>query len=187
MGLFLNTAIILNCNETTVKSAIEKLEKTSDLYGLSATKCQFKEYEKGVQVLFNDGCTGYDELAKALSADTNQPTLLLYIYDDDFWGYYFYENGKEIDCFSPKPDYFDDQISEEEMQHNAGKKDVIAQYFNIDEKEIENYLVVWTEELEEQACDDNLKAYEDDEAEQCDCWQIADFMKKLGYPYEMNA
>lgn len=46
---------------------------------------------------------------------------------------------------------------------------------------IKRYLVFWTEEMLNNY---EKKAYEDDEFGQCDSWQMADFMRKLGYPFE---
>lgn len=182
MGLFMETAIIQNGEENIVKAALERIEDTKSSFALSASECQYQKYDKGVLILFNEGCNGYDELAKELSEEINSPVLLLYIYDDDFWGYYFYENGKEIDCFYPMPDYFDEGVTQERLNYLLDKK-VIVEYFGVEEKEIENYLVLWSEDLEEQVYISDIKAYEDDEFGQCDCWQMADFMRKLGYPY----
>lgn len=183
MGLFLEMVIIQHCKERTVKTAFKKFEKTENSYALSASECRYKKYDKGMLVLLNENCNGYDKLTDALSEELNKPVMLLYIYDEDFWGYYFYENGKEVDCFSPMPDYFGEAVSEEEVNRFAGKKAVIAEYFGINEREIEGYLVTRTEELEEEIYDSNIKAYADDEYGICECWQVTDFMRKVGYPY----
>lgn len=179
MGLFLQTAIILNCDESTAKTAVEKAEKIPGI-GLMAPACQYKEFKHGVNIQFNEECDGFETLAKELSREVNQPVMLLYIHDEDYWGYDFYDNGKAVDSFNPMPDLYE-EVSEQERERLAGKSAVIANYFQVDEAKIKNYLVAWTEDILENT---TAKAYEDDEFEQCNCWQMADFMRKLGYPYE---
>ena len=95
--------------------------------------------------MLNENCLGYEELAETLSDELVRPVLLLYIYDEDFWGYYFYENGKSLDCFQTVPDYFSDG-SEEEALAAVGNSGLIAKYFGIEESEIEKYLAARTEE-----------------------------------------
>lgn len=84
--------------------------------------------------------------------------------------------------FYPMPDYFDEDVTQERLNYLLNKK-VIVEYFGVEEKEIENYLVLWSEDLEEQVYSSDIKAYEEDKFGQCDCWQIAEFMRKLGYLY----
>jgi len=141
-------------------------------------ECQYVESARGVSILINDGCIGHDSLAKAVSKETGKAFLLLYIYDGDYWGYWLYENGNAIDEFNPIPDYFE-KASEKKIQKVKGNAEIIARYFDVEKASIEKYLVRWPEEMI------GKKAYEDDEFEYGD-WQMADFMRKLGYPYEFN-
>lgn len=179
MGLYLQTAVIPNCSERAARAAIEKMEAIPELE-LTAADCRCRELQNGVNILLNDGCMGYEGLAKALSLELKQPVMLLYILDEDYWGYYFYENGKELDSFNPMPDCYE-EVSDEERRRLAGNSGVIAEYFQIAPEGIERYLVQWTEAYLD---DYEAKAYEDDEFGRCDCWQMADFMRKIGYPYE---
>lgn len=181
MGLFLQTVLVLNKNETGVKAALERIEKVASL-DVVASECKFQSRQKGTAVLMNENCMGYEELAQTLSEELVSPVLLLYIYDEDLWGYFFYENGRVLDCFQTVPDYFSDD-SEEEALAAEGNSGLIAKYFGIEESEIEKYLAARTEEQLEFS---KGKAYEDDEFEQDDCWQMADFMRKLGFPYEFS-
>lgn len=178
MGLFLQTAIIPNCKEDAAKAAVRKVEQNTE-FELIAADCQYKDYGNGVNILFNGSCFGYEGLAKALSKELEQPVLLLYIYDEDYWGYYLYEAGNERDCFNPMPDYFE-EVSEQERKRVAGNGAILAKYFCVEEDAIKNYLTLWTEERMEHYGE---KAYPDDEFGQCDCWQMADFMKRIGFSY----
>lgn len=175
MGLFLQTAIVPDCREADVRKAVEKLASKMELI---LEQCQYRESEAGCAVLFNDDCCGFDELAKKMSVTLSCPVMLLYIYDGDFWGYFLYDQKQELDSFNTLPDYF--ECSPEEQQNCAGDSAVIARYFHVEQKDIERYLRFWTEEMMEQY---EEPAYPEDEFGQCDCWQMADFMRKLGFPY----
>lgn len=178
MGLFLQTAIIQNCKKDEVEKVVRELADVSR-FGLVPEECDYVVFDKGVSILFNDHCIGYEKLAEAISKEVKRPVMLLYIYDEDFWGYFLYDNGEEIDWFSPMPDCLE-EISEDEYKKFSGNSRIISKYFGVDEDIIKKYLVYWTEELMD---DYDAKAYEDDEFEQCNCWQMVDFMKKIGYPY----
>jgi hypothetical protein len=178
MGLFLHTAIIQNCDETTARLAVENVAKNKEL-DVKPAECLYKVFPHGVNILFNEYCSGYELLAKTLSEEIGQPTLILFIYDDDFWGYFLYDKGKEKDAFNPIPDYFDD-VDDAEVQRLTGNADVIAKYFDISPDSVTKYLTFWTEDLFEES----ETAYEEDEFEYGNCWQMADFMNAVGYPYE---
>ena len=180
MGLFLQTAIIQNCDETKARDALAKAAKQNAAFELVLEECHFKEMNSGVNILFNENCAGFDELAQSISREIMKPVLLLYIYDEDFWGYYFYENDTQIDYFQPMPDYFE-EADKAEAAKAAGDAVLLSKYFSVPEDSIVKYLGIWSEEMLD-AYDE--KAYEEDEFGQCDCWQMTDFMNKLGYPYE---
>lgn len=195
MGLFLQAAIMPGCGETEARAAVaaaaEKYSCAFDalegedlaeegiiISELIPDECQYAETQEGVSILFNDGCIGYDSLAKVLSRESGKVCLLLYIYDGDYWGYELYDHGEAVDQFNPMPDYFED-VSGEKMQKSKGDVEVVAAYFHVEKASIEKYLVRWSEETMDG------KAYEDDEFGYED-WQMADFMRKLGYPYNFD-
>lgn len=178
MGLFLQTAILKNNTLPEIEGCLKEISAEYPDMCLEADALKYHNYKDAVGVLFNDEAAGFEPLAQVLSVKLKTPVLLLYIYDEDFWGYYFYNDGMESDSFCPLPDYFDEEASEaEEYKGDAG---VISRYFEVDRKEIERYLTRWTDELLGEV---EIKAYPDDEFCYGDCWQMADFMKRLGYPY----
>lgn len=194
MGLFLQVAIIPECKEaearTLVKTVAEKYSRALtnsettdavkyDVMDLCPDECAYKEFANGVSILVNDGCIGYGDLAGAISKEYGKAVLLLYIYDGDYWGYDLYDCGEKMDQFNPMPDYFDD-VSKEVIQKSKGNAELISKYFSVDKADIEKYLVLWSDDTI------NEKAYEDDEFEYRSDWQMADFMRKLGYPYEFG-
>ena len=176
MGLFAQTAIIQNCDESTVRGVLEGLAPEKD-WNLDVSECKFVANDKGVQILFNDWCSGYEEMAGVLSKEIGRDVLLLYIYDGDFWGYFFCENGALVDQFMPIPNYFSDD--EEEAIHASGNAALIAQRFHVPEETVARYLTSWTPD----DLDGAEKAYGEDEFPYGDCWQIADFLAKLGWPW----
>lgn len=178
MGLFLSVLIVKGRTEADVRPKIEKCAANEE-WNLIPAECRYREYGDGVQILLNDMCSGYDEMTLELSGELSSAVMLCYIYDDDFWGYDLYENGEKLDSFSPMPDYFE-EVSEEEKQELAGNSGVIARCFNVDEDKIKGYLVEWSDET----LDAGQPAYEGDEFCAGDPWQMADFMDKIGYPYE---
>ena len=179
MGLFLQTVILPRTHQGEAAAAMEKIAEENPDFELDPKECQYLQREGGAQILCE--CIGYDSLAEALSLKIPQPVLLLYIYDEDFWGYYLYENGKELDQFCPMPDYFE-EVSQEERSQQAGDSAILSRYFGVTPESVQKYLCFWTEEMLE----GEGKAYPEDEASQCDCWQMADFMNKLGFPYEFD-
>ena len=95
--------------------------------------------------------------------------------------YLLFFNGEVVDQFNPIPDYWDDKVSDEEIESFKGNAKTIAKYVSgIQPSDIEKYLVRWDLEAEE-----NDKAYPEDEFTQED-WQLIDFMKKLGLPYPLD-
>ncbi|MBO4998054.1 MAG: hypothetical protein J6D02_08660 [Lachnospira sp.] len=174
MGLFLDLAILPGCTKEQAIKAVKEAADANDKFYIEPAKCQYIEQSNGSVILFNEGIVGYNSLAACLSIAINGKVLYPYIYDDDFWGYYFYDKGQELDSFMAEPDYFG-----EEQMGGTGNAELIAKSFGVPRESIEKYLMPWSEEMYEE----EAFAYEEDESGYCDCWQMADFMGKLGYPY----
>lgn len=183
MGEFLQNMIILDCDEAAAKAAIKKISQISDssMLELIPDRCRFQEFPKGTSILLNHECCGYDPFTQQVSELTQKPVMLLYIYDGDFLGYFFYDKGEMLDYFMPMPDYFEES-PEDDSREPGGQSSLIASYFHIEEESIKHYLVPWSIETME---DFEQKAYEEDECE-IGSWQMTDFMKKLGFPYEWD-
>ncbi len=177
MGLFLETAIFPGCTKKQVQSAVQMAAEENDGFCISLSECQFAEQKNGTSILFNEGIVGFDGLAEVLSTLVDGRVLYLYIYDEDFWGYYFYDRGQQLDCFMAEPDYFG-----EEAGGSNGNAELIARSFGVKTEDIERYLMAWTEEMYEE----EAVAYDSDEYGYCDAWQMADFMSKIGFPYTFS-
>lgn len=179
MGLFLQTLIVPDKEQQQVAQAVAAAARLHPGFELDPSKCQYRQGEKGTQVLCS--CNGYDSLAREISQQVQGPAMLLYIYDEDFWGYYLYDAGQQVDQFCPMPDYFE-EVTPQQAEKMAGSSEVLSRYFGVQPKAVERYLQTWTDELMEQGG----KAYHKDEFDRCDCWQMADFMERLGFPYAFD-
>ena len=119
MGLFLQTAIIPDCSEATLRKAVAAVaekyscelespdfDESSEFHilDLMPDDCKYQSAQNGISILFNEDCMGYESLAGALSEELGKAVLLLYIYDGDYWGYFLYDKGLEIDQFVQMPD-----------------------------------------------------------------------------------
>lgn len=175
MGLFLETAIIKGRGLFPVKKYLYNITAKDNSYGIVPEECIMLTSKAGTTLQFNEDTTGFEKLASALSKEANGTVLLCYIYDDDFWGYYLYDNGQEKDVFCPIPDYFGD-VSEEEVLKMAGNAEVLSEIFNVPSGRVCRYLYFW-EDLEGNPGE---KAYPDDKYGY-DTWQMYDFIKALGF------
>lgn len=120
----------------------------------------------------------WDEASEHLSLALNTTVFSLHIHDGDLWMYVLFEGGEEVDRFNPIPDYFSDELEPEELSSWAGDPALIARVWpDVEVSEIERYLTFW--DLDDEAAG---KAYDEDEHSYHDCWQLVDFMKKLGLP-----
>lgn len=97
--------------------------------------------------------------------------------DSDLWMYVLFVNGEQVDQFNPIPDYWQDNVPDEEIRSWRGDAAIISKHVpSIKKEEIENYLVPWELDAEEPP-----QAYPDDEYSQEE-YQLFDFMRKLGLP-----
>lgn len=178
MGVFLQTAILPGAAECDARKAVERAAR---LQGCELTEklCRYTGNRLGVQIFFGDETSGFFELAENLSKALKGPVLLAYIYDGDFWGYNLYDDGCEIDRYEGMPDCFS-EVTEKQPLRATGTPESLARYFSVEADSIRNYLVPWTEELLEAG----KKAYPEDQYPYGDCWQLTDFLTKLGWPTE---
>ncbi len=179
MGIFLHTVIFLDCSEPAARAAVAEAAKDAE-WNLNADECRYLPYAKGVSALLSDMCCGYEPLAKLFSELVQKPVMLLYIYDDDYWGYHFYDSGRELDSYCAWPDAWE-EIDEAEWRRLKGRAEVLASYFGTGAADLAGYLTVWNEATADGSAG---PAYPGDEFLPGDCWQMTDFMRKLGFPYE---
>ena len=176
MGLFLNVGIVKNCDNKKAENYLKEWADTNDT-DIIPKECKVEMQNEDVLIELNEYGADGEEFFKYVSEKNNDAAMYLYIYDGDFWGYFLYDKGKEIDIFNPIPDYFEENI--EDVEKYAGNAEIIAKYFNANKDEIKKFLVIWPEDEDEyeEDCDDEEAKYYFDE------WGLVDFMKSLGYEY----
>lgn len=181
MGVFLQTALFPGCGESAARAAVETAAK-NPAFQIDLNACRYAQSYEGTQVLIEGDCLGFAALARALSDLSENPVMLLYIYDGDFWGYDFY-GGKEEDHFRTRPDSFG-PVSPREKQRLSGDPAALSGWLPTwDTGMMRRYLVHWSdldeETMEETACPDDRFPYGD-------CWQMTDFMARLGFPWAFD-
>ena len=182
MGVFLQTALFPGCEESAARAAVETAAK-NPAFQIDLKTCRYAQNFEGTQVLMEGDCLGFATLAKALAGLSENPVMLLYIYDGDFWGYDFY-GGKEEDHFRTRPDAFG-PVGPREKQRLSGNPAALSGWLPTwDMEMMRRYLVHWSdldeEELEETACPGDQFLYGD-------CWQMTDFMAQLGFPWAFDS
>jgi hypothetical protein len=187
MGLFLSMAGIIGKSEGQVMASLIKYAKSTG-GGLEKANltfddddfCVIAETNNNTSVYYPNWLMDWDEASQFLSEDLNAPVFSFHIHDGDLWMYILFVNGEIADQFNPLPDYWDGNISEEEMNRWKGNADIVTKHVrHVKKQDIENYLVNW--DLEGKPG----KAYPHDEYENED-YQLIDFMRKLGLPYPIT-
>jgi hypothetical protein len=143
--------------------------------------CIIDEQNGNISIFYPNGYLEWDDSSAFISKELNATVFSFHIHDGDFWMYVLYNNGQGVDQFNPVPDYWDDNISNEEIASWKGNADIVVQHIKgIKKSDIDKYLVKWDLEKE-----DTEKAYTTDEFGQED-WQLIDFMSKLNLPYPLD-
>jgi len=189
MGLFLALSGVIGAEATDVKNALSDFAQSQN-GGLELAEGSTDDPNIGVisrnspntTVVYPYEFFEWDDASKFLSEKLGRPVFSLHIHDEDLWMFVLFLNGKEIDWFNPVPEYWEDDLPIEEKKRWKGNASLIAEIIpsvNIDA--IAKYLVEWNLDDE-----DPKKAYTDDEFTNCDCWQMCDFMKKIGLEYPIG-
>lgn len=143
--------------------------------------CIIEEANGNTTVFYPDGYIEWDDSSEFISKELNASVFSFHIHDGDLWMYLLYNNGKVVDQFNPIPDYWDANLSEEEIESWKGNAGILTKHVHyIRPGEVEKYLVRWDLEEEE-----NSKAYPTDEFAKEE-WQLVDFMSKLKLPYPLD-
>ena len=143
--------------------------------------CIIDEANGNTTIFYPDGYLEWDDSSEFISRELNATVFSLHIHDGDLWMYLLYNNGKVVDQFNPVPDYWDENITNEEIESWKGNASIVSNYVSyIKAKDIEKYLVRWDLDEEE-----STKAYPTDEFTKEE-WQLVDFMTKLKLPYPLD-
>lgn len=190
MGLFLAMSGIAGDSRSAVEEALREYaqSKAGDFEPYKGNE-EFPDVmvigEAGggrITVLYPGEFMAWDKASAHLSRSLGVPVFSFHIHDEDLWIYTLFAEGEEVDHFIPIPDYWFDDLPDEEREFWAGNAEAVARHWpGVEPKDIENYLVTW--DLDQEEPD---KAYDDDEFDYHDCWQVVDFMRKLGLEYPVD-
>jgi hypothetical protein len=168
MGNFIDLAAVLAPAES-VRSVLKTL-------GSEAGCCSVLPDRT---LVFCDEDTGNFDRMKTLSQRLGTAVFACHIHDDDLWLYEFYVAGQLTNKFNTIPSYWKRLTPEQESEWR-GDADLLAHHWpGLSADSVRRY-------LHHQSDGPNTfsgKAYPDDEFEYGDCWQLADFLRKLGTPY----
>jgi hypothetical protein len=190
MGLFLALSGVIGVNEIDVVTALSGYAKAK--HGIFRPEPRTHEDDDTLVVysahgntslLFPQNSTDWWDVSQALSLLLKRSVLSLHIHDGDFWMYILYRNGVQIDGFNPIPDYWIEDISNEERESYKGNAAVVCKCIpGIQPGAIEKYFVTWNVDSDEE-----LKAYPEDKYPCGTDWQMLDFMEKLSLPYPLDS
>ena len=162
MGVFLNVLAAPGASKEELMNLFSAVDpKTAESWNLNVSQCRLWQADKGAAAMLSDFCSGYEEMTFWLSCMRNGPLMLCYIYDDDAWGYYFYDRGCEVDSFCTVPDLLQEANAAERLRL-TGCSAALSPYFQVRPEQLDPYLTFWGED-------------------EGDAWQMADFLSELGF------
>ncbi|MDO1448045.1 hypothetical protein Q0590_17360 [Rhodocytophaga aerolata] len=188
MGIFLSISGVINKRAEEVETSLRKFATNAE-GGLLGEEVEedhpnlaiISEHGQHTTVLYPNDFIEWDDASAFLSLDLQTSVFSFHIHDEDLWMFQLFHKGQLVSRFNPVPDYWQDVISDQELQSWQGNAPEIVQYVSgLSAATIEKYFVRWDDLGEED------KAYPDDEFEYGDCWQIVDFMAKLGMEYPID-
>jgi hypothetical protein len=77
---------------------------------------------------------GDETLALAISRQTKMNVLRLMVHDDDVFCYFYYCEGKLVDEYNSRPDYFGDKVPAKERKRLKGNPEVFSDLVNDEAK-----------------------------------------------------
>lgn len=181
MGLFLSLSGVIGKSQNEVETSLANYAKLAGggfqretVPNEHRNLCVLKESNGNTSVFYPAYYLEWDKSSEYISKELNAPVFSFHIHDGDLWMYVLYFNGEIVDQFNPTPDYWNDGISQQEIDAWKGNAAIIEKYVpGVKSESVQNYLSRW--DLDEK----NKKAYENDQFVNED-WQLIDFMKKVG-------
>ena len=189
MGLFLAMSGVANSSRAAVEVALRAYARerggTLEAVDASADPTEallIAESGNHVTVMYPGEFIQWDDASQHLSRALGTSVLSLHVHDEDLWMYVLFSKGEQVDQFNPVPDYWQRKTPKNEKELWAGNAALVAQHWpGVIPESIQDYLVVWDLDVAES---DN--AYDDDQFPYNDCWQVTDFMRRLGLVYPID-
>ena len=188
MGLFLSLSGLFDVDSDDVIKALSSFAQNQS-GGFELTEGRTDESNIGVitfsgsntTVMYPDGFLEWDAVSKYLSENLGITVFSFHIHDGDLWMFILFQSGKEMGRFNPVPGYWE-ELPPHEKEKWRGDATLIADLVPaVSVDSIAKYFVEW--DLKDESL---AKAYPDDEFCFGDCWQMCDFMKKVGLDYPVG-
>jgi hypothetical protein len=187
MGMFLSLSGVIGRTQEQVSNSLANYAKSvnggllrAELTTSNKNCCVIKDSNNNTTIFYPYGYLEWDSSSEFISRELMAPVFSFHIHDGDLWMYILYVNGQIVDQFNPIPDYWDDNMTESEIENWKGNASVVAEHIGLDPNRISKYLSRWDLEAEE-----NQKAYNEDEFVNED-WQLLDFLRKCGLAYPLD-
>jgi hypothetical protein len=190
MGLRLSMRVYQAADAATFRSLLEQAATRMGgqiLWRDSTSSEQDLRYHLGQQVhtLTVPYHPRIEEFSEHLGDLTQKPWLRLRLQEGSLWDYELVEGDVSLDLFSTLPEYWDyPDVNPATIAEWQGKPEVLARAFHLPVEAIDRYLLHWGyQEVSEEDGYTHVrqgKAYPEDEAEYGDCYQIFDFLRRLG-------
>lgn len=192
MGLRLDMRVYQGMDAAAFRHLIEQAASSlgGQLIWLDATvRGQDIRYHLGerVHTLTVPYEPGMEEFSERVGELTEKSWLRLRIQEGTLWDYELVDSSgsQSLDTFSVCPEYWNyPEVDPAHVAEWKGKPDVLAKAFDVPLETIEHYLVHWGyQDNGEDECYTYVrqgKAYPDDESGYGECYQVFDFLRRLG-------
>lgn len=137
----------------------------------------------GVYSMAQPYVDGDEHFFEALAVELEAAYLNAQVIENNHWSFSLLRDGMLIDRFDSCPEYFSEERDEAVVLAYEGKPKILAEVWGIDVREIERYYRCWGRFTDPDGFVISLggRAYESDEFEYGDFFQIYDFLAKLGF------
>jgi hypothetical protein len=188
MGIFLSMSGVINKEAQEVEISLRNFANSVE-GGLAGEEVEEDHPNLAVisghalhtSIIYPNDFVEWDDASAFLSKELQTSVFSFHIHDEDLWMFQLFHKGELVTRFNPVPDYWQDVISEQELQSWKGDAAALAGYVpDLAARDIEKYFVRWD------ALGEEDKAYPEDEFEYGDCWQMVDFMEKIGLDYPID-
>lgn len=188
MGIYLSMSGVINIQVEVVEESLRRYALSVD-GGLTADNEEDDHPNLAIisgqtshtTIIYPNDFVEWDDASAFLSRDLQTSVFSFHIHDEDLWMFQLFYKGELVSRFNPVPDYWQDLISEQEIESWQGDAQKVKEYVpGLEVNSIDKYFIRWDDLGEEE------KAYPEDEFEYGDCWQVVDFMEKLGLKYPID-
>ena len=136
MGLFMAMSGIAGTSRTAVEEALReyarsrkgRFEPTTAPKDPSDVMVIGEAEGDRITVFYPGDFLGWDEASAYLSQQLHAPVFSFHIHDGDLWMYTLFCDGEEVDHFNPIPEYWSDDLPDEERKLWAGDAEVVAKF-----------------------------------------------------------